>query len=260
MTTLTFHKMPPYKPEEIEENIARLGIQLDIIEAFDLENSARLFQHHIHSDEEWMKYYSGIEHEKWMEHFLSYHLLNPADGMVVLDVASHWSPYQRILKKLNKVTVYLQDQCFEEGIHDNMIGSDCSHIPLPANSVDLIAVNNSIEHFEGGKDTLFIKEAYRLLRPGGRMCIVPLFINTVIVNLADPSIDLSDVPFDAGALLVSSAPWKLRFSRVYTPDTYLARLVRAVPEFHHRIVSIRNMDRFDSRLNYWSFAALVTKS
>ena len=39
-----------------------------------------------------------------------------------------------------------------------------------------IALHNSFEHFEGDSDIRFLREAARVLRPKGKVCIVPLFV------------------------------------------------------------------------------------
>jgi SAM-dependent methyltransferase len=259
MNNLTFNEMPPFKSSDIEQAFRDQRVTLKVLEMNSIAGDAREFRKHLEADDGWMQYYAGLEHDKWMEHFLSYHVLQPREGEVLLDVASHWSPFYRIIQKLTKVHVYLQDLCFEVGIHDNRIGSDCTSIPLPDASVDCISVNNSIEHFEGDRDSRFLREAYRLLKPSGRLCIVPLWVNNVVVNMADPAVDLSDVEFDPGSVLVSSSPWKIRFSRFYTPETYVERLTRVVPELSHEIISIHNLASMDPRLNYWSFIAVLTK-
>jgi ubiquinone/menaquinone biosynthesis C-methylase UbiE len=177
----------------------------------------------------------------------------------MVDVASHWSPYHKIVKKLHRSKIFRQDQLFKHGIHGSDIGSDCTGIPLPDGSVDMLAVNNSIEHFEKDKDALFMRESYRLLRSGGRLCIVPLFINSRSVNMVDPTSDLTDLECDEDALLVSAAPWNIRFARFYTPSTYKQRLIDTVPQFEHEIYRINGMEKFDPSLNYWQFVAVIRK-
>ena len=260
MNTLSFSSMPPFNTDEIERRIEANRIPLRIIPAATIEEEARAFRQILLNNREWVDYYQGMAADKWLEHFLSVHFLNPQKGDVVLDVASHWSPFFKIVQTAAPIrTMYVQDLCFEQGIHGNRIGSDCTNIPLSDDSVDLIAVNNSIEHFEQDKDSLFLKEAYRLLKPGGKICIVPLFMATEAVNMADPDLDLSGVVFDSDAILVSAKPWKIPFARCYTPETFVQRLLKAVPQFEYEIMSIHGMSSFDPSLNYWQFVACMRK-
>ncbi len=252
--------MPPYKPVEIRRRLEELGVSIRSIASGELASQANAFKEVLLQDKEWTEYYNGIISDKWLEHFLSMYCLSPKSGDVMLDVASHWSPFWKIVQKTTGVkSIYLQDLCFESGIHDNRIGSDCIDIPLNSSTVDVISVNNSIEHFEGNKDQLFLNEAYRLLKPGGRLCIVPLFINSVLVNMADPAMDLSSVAFDEGAVLVSASPWKLPFARYYTPETFVKRLVQTVPQFNFEVIEVLDMVKFDPSLHYWQFVALLHK-
>jgi hypothetical protein len=251
--------MPLFKPEEIEQRIRNQAIPLKVLSSETLSAEAYSFKEILMKNADWVKYYQGIIADKWLEHFLSIYFLKPKDGEVMIDAASHWSPFSKIVREISNVKIYMQDMCFEPGIHKNLIGSECTNIPLPDDSIDLITVNNSIEHFEENRDALFLKEAYRLLKPGGRMCIVPLFISTVVVNMADPELDLSAVNFDPEAVLVSAKPWKIQFARYYTPETFVQRLMKAVPQFEYEIISIRDMNRFDPSLGYWQFVAYLRK-
>jgi len=259
MEKLIFTSMPPIDPNEIELRLRKQGIPLQVVTADSLSDDAYAFKDILSNDKEWTEYYQGISADKWLEHFLSAYFLKPKQGEVMIDVASHWSPFAKIIRKTAGTRVYMQDMCFDTGIQNDFIGSDCTHIPLSDGTVDLISVNNSIEHFEEKKDSSFLKEAYRLLKPGGRMCIVPLFLSPVVVNMADPDIDLSAVNFDEGAILVSAKPWKIPFARYYTPETLYQRIVRTEPQFNFEVISIHGMAAFDPSLNYWQFIACARK-
>ena len=54
--------------------------------------------------------------------------------------------------------------------------------------MDVITLHNSIEHFENGADAAFIAEAVRLLRPGGRLCVIPLFAADKLSIYSNPSL------------------------------------------------------------------------
>jgi len=48
-----------------------------------------------------------------------------------------------------------------------------------------MSLHNSLEHFEGRSDIKFFKEAQRLLRPGGKLLVVPLFIGDTYSTVND---------------------------------------------------------------------------
>ena len=255
-----FQKMPPINTQEIETQLRELNVPLTVIPAESISKSVYEFQKILQGDREWMTYYKEIYADKWLEHFLSIHFLEPHKGETLIDVASHWSPFNNIVKKIEGVRVYRHDQVFDAGVHGNDIGSDVISIPMPDRSVDMLAVNNSIEHFEQEKDIAFLREAYRLLKPGGRLCIVPLFMNSVSVNMVDPEVDVTGLVLDPNAVVLNGSPWKFRFARFYTPKMYVERLMKSIPEFKHHIFSIRGMTAFDPKLNYWQFVSVVRKS
>ncbi len=259
MTKYNFSPMPSFDPIDIERRIRDHNVPLKVLAAESIMPEAFAFKKILMTNTEWTRYYEGIIADKWIEHFLSIYLLKPRRRELMVDMASCWSPFGGIVKNITKAQVYMQDMCFEKGIHKNRIGSDCTDIPLADASVDVISVNNSIEHFEDAKDSQFLQEAFRLLKPGGRLCIVPLFISSVVVNMADPDLDLSSVAFDPGAVLVSAKPWKIPFARYYTPETFVQRLISAVPQFEFEIISIHGMNRFDPSLGYWQFVACLRK-
>jgi hypothetical protein len=48
-----------------------------------------------------------------------------------------------------------------------------------------MSLHNSLEHFEGRSDIRFFREAQRLLRPGGKLLVVPLFIGDTYSTVKD---------------------------------------------------------------------------
>ena len=79
----------------------------------------------------------------------------------------------------NTKKLYLTDHIFsgvreENGVH--IVGGDISSIDLPNSSIDRVACHHVFEHFQEDKDWLFIKEAFRLLKNGGVLLIIPIFI------------------------------------------------------------------------------------
>jgi len=126
---------------------------------------------------------------KALEHFLSFVLLAPRPGEIAIDVAASNSPCADIvLREFGAARAYRQDFNYPAGVHDTKIGSRASAIPLPDASVDLIMLHNSWEHFEGDEDIAFLFEARRLLKPGGRLVIIPVYMSTRMEIWTSPSV------------------------------------------------------------------------
>lgn len=73
----------------------------------------------------------------------------------------------------------------EKGIHGADIGGNAARIPLQSGSVSKMSLHNSLEHFEGRSDIRFFREAQRLLRPGGKLLVAPLFIGEAYSTVKD---------------------------------------------------------------------------
>lgn len=77
---------------------------------------------------------------------------------------------------------------FLEGIHVNDIGGDAGSMPVEDSFATKMALHFSLEHFEQDPDIRFIKEAIRVLRKGGKWCILPLYLFNRYAIKTDPSV------------------------------------------------------------------------
>jgi hypothetical protein len=68
-------------------------------------------------------------------------------------------------------------------------------MPVADGFADKLVLHNSFEHFEGTANTDLVTEAWRVLKPGGVVCIVPLFVSDRYVIMSDP---LTDVAASSG--------------------------------------------------------------
>jgi SAM-dependent methyltransferase len=166
--------------------------------------------------------------EKALEHFISFKLIKPTGQMVGIDVGSCKSVAPLILRETFGCQCYEQDLDYAAGIHENRIGSSADNIPLPDQSVDFMTLHCTYEHFEGGADSGFVRECARLLRPGGRAVVLPLYLNASHVNItgAVSEHERAAITFDANAAHYCVIPeWHNRFGRHYSPAAFMARVV-----------------------------------
>ncbi len=127
-----------------------------------------------------------IDDAKLLEYYISYRWLDLGPQDTFIDVAAQDCPFAFFVRDHFGCTVYRQDLLYlKKGIHGEDIGGTASRIPLKTGSVSKISLHNSFEHFEGRSDIRFIREAQRLLRPGGKLVIVPLFIGDVYSMVRD---------------------------------------------------------------------------
>ena len=169
-------------------------------------------------------YTSNYLHKKGLEFFLSANLLNLKPEDEILDAAGGRSDYLKAIR-LNghKGKLYLNDHIFHGVRIDshgvNIVGGDVADIQLPDQSIDKLSCHHAFEHFQKDKDTRFIFEIYRILKPGGSAVITPIFI-------AKRYIECWNIPwknkFDDDALLVIDETASLpggdedgHFARIY---------------------------------------------
>lgn len=208
-------------------------------------------------------YYAGplrsILPEKTLEHFLSLQSLDLAPEMTVVDVASHDSPFPDIVQRLYGCRVFHQDLEYPPGVHGDRIGSNADALPLPDESVDFMTAHCSFEHFENDSDTGFAREADRVLKPGGTLCIVPLYLADKATIILDPFRDLSGIIVD----LETSASYMRnfvggRFSRRYDVSSFARRVLGAAPSLTPTVIFIENPELVDPGC-YVRFVCLLSK-
>ncbi len=147
-----------------------LGKKIEPVE-IDLEDFARFKT--LYVDERGM-----IDDAKRAEYYVTYHWLDLGPEDTFIDVAAQDCPFAFFVRDHFGSQVFRQDLFYlKRGVNGTDIGGNAARIPLPSGSVSRMALHNSLEHFEGRSDIKFFLEAQRLLGPGGKLLIVPLFIS-----------------------------------------------------------------------------------
>jgi FkbM family methyltransferase len=122
------------------------------------------------------------------------------------------------------------------------VGSDACAIPLPERAVDAIGLQCSLEHFENDADGRFAVEAFRLLRPGGALLVIPFYCGFEYQEVFKPE-------FAAGC----------RFHRFYDPPAFHRRVLsRLPPPFHVEVRYYTNHRDIDPSF-YCAYSVCVRK-
>jgi len=154
--------------------------------------------------------------EKTLEHYLAASLLKLSPEDVYVDIAALDSPTPEVFHRLYGCAVYRQDLSYPPGIHGHRIGGDASSMPIPDGFATKMSMHCSFEHFEGDSDSRFIREAGRVLGPGGKLCIVPFYLRNRYVIQTDPgAYAQGSVRFEDDALLCCTKGWGHRHGRHY---------------------------------------------
>jgi SAM-dependent methyltransferase len=185
----------------------------------------------------------AFAHKKALEFFFSATILQPQPHDHIMDAAGGRSDYLDMIKKVYGCrNVYLADHIYP-GVTKNsdgltVVGGDISEIRLPDSTLTKISCHHAFEHFQGGKDLYFIREIGRLLKHGGRACIIPLF-------LADRYVECWNIDhqahFDVCADLIvdksSSIPGAdddSHFARIYSTEAFKSRIIATAKDVNLR--------------------------
>lgn len=238
-------------PEAVDRVIEQLrsrGVALQFM-AIDRDEYARYLDRAAYTVK-YPFYYGGETGkliEKTVEHYLAAKLLDLSPNDVYIDVATANSCAPDIYRELYGCTVYRQDLIFKTCRGDRLAG-DAAEMPVGDGFATKMALHCSFEHFEGDSDTRFIKEAQRVLRSGGRLCIVPLYLNDQHAVQIDPIMFSRGLPsFDAASPLYCARGYRLRHGRFYSGHTFADRILSQVGSMKASVYVVTNETGIDPR-------------
>lgn len=185
---------------------------------------------------DYLKKFGELKRKKLIEFYTTFHILNPHERHVFMDVAGGVNGYLANLSCKRRI---LQDMRIYNstrlalGPSIDYIESNAGSIPLPDESVDLISCHHSFEHFQRDSDINFIKEVQRLLTVDGKCCIVPLFIANRYAEITD-KISFK-FKFDHSSLRIidptASIPGRSgsgNYARVYNISAFQRRIIQHI--------------------------------
>ncbi len=254
-------KGPVLYPEGAEERIVnrlrRLGIAVYEY-SVDVEDYRRYFAAARYG-EDFPNYYDFNLPEKSLEHYIAAKLLQLDERDVYIDIASEHSPVPKIYHSLYGAKTFRQDLSYPPGLHGDMIGGDAANLPVPREFATKMALHCSLEHFEGDSDIRFVRESARVLKPGGAVCIVPLYLFEDYAIQTDPAVALSaEVVFEDEAVVYCAEGWGNRHGRFYDPEHFRSRLGASLGELRMEIFRIMNFQEVHESC-YVRFAMLLRK-
>ncbi|SNS11935.1 Methyltransferase domain-containing protein [Humidesulfovibrio mexicanus] len=178
---------------------------------------------------EFYRPYGGFMAEKCLEHFITTREAAPKPGDVLVDVAAAGSPYAGALERRG-VAAYRLDLSYPPGVSGRRIGADATATGLPEAFADALTLHCAYECFMGDADTGLLAEAARILKPGGRLVIAPLYLEDGFINITSPRCDQSLVAIDPGAERVwRDDPWEEPFARHYSAAAFVERVWSRLP-------------------------------
>ena len=197
--------------------------------------------------------------EKVLEHYLTMTYLPILPGDRVIDVAAASSPFVKILTQDLGTQAYQLDLSYKPGVHGDQIGGDAGAMPVPDGFADVLTLHCAFECFQSPSDVHFTKEAGRVLRKGGRLGIVPLYLDEVYFVKVGPRSDKRKICAEKEARLI----WRddghdtEPFSRHYSPDSLKRRILGSMDALDYEILYFANLEElrgaFPGQRIYCSF-------
>jgi hypothetical protein len=114
------------------------------------------------------------------------------------------------------------------GVHAWKVGSNAAKVPLSDSSLDGMTLHCTFEPFEGSADSDFVREPARLLKPGGKTVILPLYVNLSWTNITGETKEsiCNAIHFDGAASYWCIIPeWRNCFGRHYSAQALLDRVL-----------------------------------
>lgn len=175
----------------VEQNLRALDIiihdYLPSPEAFKKFKSENWFPLDYHGGQD-----SGVWNEKLIEYWLSSELLGLKDygkEDIFVDIAACDSPWAKTLRERLGIAAFAIDLDSNNPTYSELDYyrlEDATKTSFPSKSVTGCALHCAYEMFMKDDDTNLIIESARILKPGGKMIILPLYMHTHYCSYATP--------------------------------------------------------------------------
>jgi SAM-dependent methyltransferase len=202
---------------------------------------------------------SGNFPSKSLQHYLAARLLALEPGDTYIDVASANSPAPEIYHSIYGCRAYRQDLAYPEGIHEERIGGSAAAMPVADGFATKLGLHCSFEHFEGRADVEFMREAWRVLKPVGKLCVVPLYLYPQYTIVTDPAVlPTEGLAFEPDAVLYCWKGYGNRHGRLYSVPKLASRIRDNLQGMSLTVYYIINRQDIGAECNV-RFAALFEK-
>lgn len=197
---------------------------------------------------------SGVWREKQLEHWLAAEILNLKElktDEIYVDVAAASSPWARELRDRWSMKAFAIDLSAvppEFAALDYYRQENATDSSFEDASVSALSLQCAFEMFAGDDDVNFIRELARILKPGGRAVILPLYLHTTYRYYATPDFYEKDHPrqptgaekfirFDCEGILAS---------RKYNATELIRRIIDPIKasKLRYKLSVLRNKQTF----------------
>jgi ubiquinone/menaquinone biosynthesis C-methylase UbiE len=190
---------------------------------------------------------SGVWDEKLLEHWLAAErlkLFTYGKGDIYVDVAACGSPWAKILRARHEIQTYAIDLVVKPEFLtlDFYREENATKTSFLDSSVRGMSLQCAFEMFLGSDDVDFVSEIRRILRPGGKVVILPLYMHTTYCTYSTPDFFGKGYGDPNAAEYVRFDAWGIPSSRKYDAATLKQRLLSPIERagLEYDIYALRN--------------------
>ena len=256
--TFRFRHVPKYQVPTadelslIEKELLDLGVHVEDFQAdadaFKTFQAANYFPVDYHGG-----VCSGVWDEKLLEHFIAFQLLGLkgfAGNDMYVDIAACDSPWAHALRTRLGINAYAIDlelgatyRQFPYYLQENATATNFADASVRGASLQC-----AFEMFMGEDDVEFIAEAGRILAPGGRLVILPLYMHTHYCAYSTPEYWGKGFTDEKAMEYVHMDYLGVPSSRKYDAATLKQRIIDPVQKhgMQYRLRALRNKEQLGS--------------
>jgi len=198
----------------------------------------------------------GVWYEKLLEHWISSQrlgLMSFAPDDIYVDVAAAGSPWAHALRTRIGLAAHAIDLGeFHTAYRDLPYYriEDACRTSFADASVKGASLHCAYEMFMGDDDTRFIREAARILRPGGKVVILPLYMHTHYCSYASPEHYGKGYNDSAAKEYIRLGSEGIPSSRKYDALQLKHRVLDPILSLgmHYRLFALRNKDELGDNI------------
>lgn len=217
-----------------------------------------------------LDYHGGINgqvwHEKLLEHWIAAERLgleNYKSNDIYLDIAAGSSPWAKILRNRFQISSYAIDlgnisvsfKALPYYLQENATATS-----FEDESVSGASLQCAFEMFNKDDDVNLIKEMARILKPGGKLIILPLYLHTHYCAYSSPAYFGKGYTDVTAKEYVYHDLYGIPSARFYDAHTLKKRILKTINALgmQYKILALRNKNGFGNNI-YCHFILEITK-
>jgi hypothetical protein len=254
----------PAELAQIEKDLVSLGVRIyeysPAKQAFEVFKSAQYFPLDYHGGPS-----GSVWDEKLLEHWITAAILdvmNYQPGDIYVDVAACSSPWAKVLRERMGISAFGIDLAVRDSYAALPFyrAEDATATSFEDGSVRGASLHCAYEMFLGSDDIDLVREMARILRPGGKLVVAPLYMHTHYCSYSTPEYYGKGYSDPEAKEYVRVDCFGVPSSRKYDAKTLMARVLKSIESLgmSYRLFALRNKEELGENI-YCHFILEVTR-